>query len=64
MTMKRTDLEKNLGLKIRGQMRAAGTPDRFGQGAAKGKDGKAAAVPGLMAKLLKKNSADEPPQGA
>lgn len=32
--MKRTDLVKNLGLKIRGQMQQAGTPGRFAQGAA------------------------------
>ncbi|QDX82623.1 hypothetical protein B9N43_16115 [Denitratisoma sp. DHT3] len=32
--MKRTDLEKNLGLKIMGQMKNAGTPGRFGQAAA------------------------------
>lgn len=31
--MKKTDLYKNLGLKIDGQMRSARTPDRFGQGA-------------------------------
>ena len=28
--MKRTDLYKNEGLKINGQMRQAGTPERFG----------------------------------
>jgi len=28
--MKKTDLYKNEGLKISGQMRQAGTPDRFG----------------------------------
>lgn len=32
--MKRTDLEKNLGLKIMGQMKNTGTPGRFGQAAA------------------------------
>jgi len=32
--MKRTDLEKNKGLKINGQMRGQATPDRFGQGSA------------------------------
>lgn len=31
--MKKTDLYKNLGLKIDGQMKNARTPDRFGQGA-------------------------------
>lgn len=29
--MKKTDLYKNLGLKIDGQMKSARTPDRFGQ---------------------------------
>lgn len=29
--MKRTDLAKNLGLKINGQLRQATTPDRFGK---------------------------------
>ncbi len=33
--MKKTDLYKNLGLKINGQMKQSATPDRFGkQGAA------------------------------
>ncbi|WP_375213422.1 hypothetical protein [Aquabacterium sp.] len=32
--MKKTDLVKNLGLKIQGKMRAAGVPGRFGEGAA------------------------------
>ena len=32
MAMKFTDLHKNLGLKIDGQMRNAATPDRFSQG--------------------------------
>jgi len=32
--MKKTDLEKNKGLKISGQMKQAGTPGRFGQGSA------------------------------
>jgi hypothetical protein len=32
MAMKFTDLYKNLGLKIDGQMRNAATPDRFAQG--------------------------------
>ena len=30
--MKKTDLYKNLGLKIDGKLRQAGTPDRFGAG--------------------------------
>jgi len=32
--MKKTDLYKNEGLKINGQMKQAGTPDRFGGAAA------------------------------
>ncbi len=32
--MKKTDLYKNLGLKIDGQMKNARTPDRFGQAGA------------------------------
>jgi hypothetical protein len=31
MSMKKTDLAKNLGLKVAGQMRQAGSPGRFGQ---------------------------------
>ena len=31
--MKKTDLYKNEGLKINGQMKRAGTPDRFGSAA-------------------------------
>ena len=31
--MKKTDLYKNEGLKINGQMKQAGTPDRFGSAA-------------------------------
>ena len=34
MSMKKTDLEKNKGLKIAGQIHAAGAAPRFGQGAA------------------------------
>lgn len=30
--MKKTDLYKNLALKVEGRMKQAGTPDRFGQG--------------------------------
>jgi len=33
MSMKKTDLAKNLALKISGQMKGAGTPGRFGQAA-------------------------------
>jgi hypothetical protein len=32
--MKKTDLERNKGLKILGQMRQSATPGRFGKGAA------------------------------
>lgn len=34
MSMKKTDLAKNLALKINGQMKNGGVPDRFAQGAA------------------------------
>lgn len=34
MSMKKTDLVKNLAKKIDGQMKVAGVPPRFGQGAA------------------------------
>lgn len=34
MPMKFTDLHRNRGLKIRNEMRAAGAPERFGDGAA------------------------------
>jgi hypothetical protein len=34
MSLKKFDLAKNLGLKITGQMKAAGVPNRFGGGAA------------------------------
>ena len=34
MSMKKSDLDKHLGRKIGGQMRAAGSPERFGQAAA------------------------------
>ena len=34
MSMKKADLEKNMAKKITGNMKAAGVPDRFAQGAA------------------------------
>jgi len=34
MSMKKTDLVKNLAKKLDGRMKAAGVPGRFGQGAA------------------------------
>ncbi|HEX6706606.1 MAG TPA: hypothetical protein VF169_17740 [Albitalea sp.] len=34
MSLKKTDLAKNLALKIDGRMKSAGVPDRFAQGAA------------------------------
>lgn len=34
MSMKKTDLAKNLGLKLTGQMRGTAIPPRFGQAAA------------------------------
>ncbi len=33
MSMKKSDLDKHLGMKIGGQMKGAGVPDRFAQGA-------------------------------
>lgn len=33
MSLKKTDLAKNLALKIDGRMKAAGVPERFAQGA-------------------------------
>ena len=38
MSMKKSDLDKNLGMKIGGKMKAAGVPDRFGQGSTEGVD--------------------------
>ena len=38
MSMKKFDLAKNLGLKINGQMKNGGVPDRFAQGAAQALD--------------------------
>ena len=38
MTLKKSDLDKNLGLKIGGQMKGAVVPDRFAQGAARATD--------------------------
>lgn len=38
MSMKKFDLAKNLGLKISGQMKNGGVPDRFAQGAAQALD--------------------------
>ncbi len=38
MSMKKSDLDKNLGLKIGGKMKGAGVPDRFAQGAAAATD--------------------------
>ena len=34
MSMKKTDIEKNKGMKIEGKMKAAGVPGRFAKGAA------------------------------
>jgi hypothetical protein len=34
MSMKKSDLDKRLGMKIGGQMKTAGVPGRFAQGAA------------------------------
>ena len=38
MSLKKTDLAKNLALKLDGRLKAAGTPDRFAQGAAAASD--------------------------
>ena len=51
--MKRTDLEKNIGLKIASRLKQAGTPERFGKasGLPEGHDQK---VNKLLGGLLKK----------
>lgn len=36
--MKKTDLDKNIGLKVNSRMKQAGTPVRFGKGAAEVRD--------------------------
>ena len=55
--MKRTDLYKNEGLKINGQMKQAGTPDRFGGAASVAKSRrdqrKLAQAQGLVAFAVK-----------
>lgn len=38
MSLKKSDLDKNLGLKIGGRMKGAVVPDRFAQGAANAAD--------------------------
>jgi hypothetical protein len=38
MSLKKTDLAKNLALKINGRMKATGVPGRFAQGAAEAVD--------------------------
>ncbi|WP_169256337.1 hypothetical protein [Aromatoleum toluvorans] len=53
--MKKTDLEKLNGLKIRGRMKNSDTPDRFAK-ASSGAHADAAVNP-LVAKLLKKGLA-------
>ena len=52
--MKRTDLEKNLGLKINGRMKGAGTPERFGKGSGQPGAETGQAVNRLLGGLLKK----------
>ena len=65
MSMKKTDLEKSKAMKIAGVMKAAGLPDRYGQGAAgvlskrerRTRDAQAGLVPfacKLPAELLKR----------
>jgi len=57
--MKKTDLEKLNGLKIRGRMKNNGTPDRFGRDATAG--GGERALNPLIEKLLKKGLTDKNP---
>ncbi len=38
MSMKKTDLDKHMALKVNGQMKGAGIPDRFAQGATAASD--------------------------
>jgi len=38
MSMKKSDLDKNAGLKVQGQMKGVAVPGRYGQGAAQAAD--------------------------
>ncbi|WP_169261682.1 hypothetical protein [Aromatoleum diolicum] len=57
--MKKTDLEKLNGLKIRDRMKNAGTPNRFGKDNTA--NGGGVAINPLVEKLLKKGLADKNP---
>jgi hypothetical protein len=58
--MKRTDLAKNLGLKINGRMKQVGTPERFGKASGQPGDAAEGRAPNrLLGGLLKK----APPTG-
>jgi hypothetical protein len=74
MSMKKSDLDKLLGRKIGGQMKAAGIPGRFAQGAAEVPDRReqrrldaaaglvpfACKLPATLAATLREKSADRP----
>jgi hypothetical protein len=74
MSMKKSDLDKLLGRKIGGQMKAAGIPGRFAQGAAEVPDRReqrrldaaaglvpfACKLPATLASTLREKSADRP----
>ena len=74
MSMKKSDLDKHLGRKIGGQMKAAGIPGRFAQGAADVPDRReqrrldaaaglvpfACKLPGELAATLRERSAAHP----
>ncbi|MDD5295513.1 MAG: hypothetical protein PHU46_01265 [Rhodocyclaceae bacterium] len=52
--MKRTDLEKNRGLKINGRMKQAGVPDRFGKASGPPNPEEGRGLNKLLGGLLKK----------
>jgi hypothetical protein len=74
MSMKKSDLDKHLGKKLGGQMKAAGIPGRFGQGAGEVVDRReqrrrdtaaglvpfACKLPSDLATLLRERSAAHP----
>ena len=74
MSMKKSDLDKLLGRKIGGQMKTAGIPGRFAQGAAEVPDRReqrrldaaaglvpfACKLPATLAATLREKSADRP----
>lgn len=57
--MKKTDLEKLNGLKIRDRMKNAGTPNRYGKNSTA--NGGGVAVNPLVEKLLRKGLGDKNP---